>query len=153
MRSTATAAAAATVAAIFLLAGCSIPEAPEGSDAPAASGPAAASPVAASESAEPEVSAEFRAALTAAENYVEFSPLSKEGLFRQLTSEFDKHSEEAAQYAVDTVEADWNEQALKAAEAYLEMGMSPEAIRDQLTSDADKFTAEEADYAVANLPK
>lgn len=82
--------------------------------------------------------------------------MSKQGIYDQLTSEYgDKFSEEAAQYAVDNVEADWKQNALKKAETYQEtMAMSPEAIRDQLTSEyGEKFTQEEADYAVENLNK
>ena len=82
--------------------------------------------------------------------------MSKQGIYDQLTSEYgDKFSEEAAQYAVDNVKADWKQNALKKAETYQEtMAMSPEAIRDQLTSEyGEKFTQEEADYAVENLNK
>lgn len=80
--------------------------------------------------------------------------MSKVGVYDQLTSEYgDKFSAEAAQYAVDTMDADWNANALAKAKSYQEtMAMSPEGIRDQLTSEyGEKFTAEEADYAVANL--
>ena len=75
-------------------------------------------------------------------------------MYDQLISEYgEKFTEEEAQYAIDTVEADWKENALKKAETYQEtMSMSPEAIRDQLTSDyGEKFTQEEADYAIDNL--
>ena len=80
--------------------------------------------------------------------------MSKAGLYDQLTSEYgEKFSAEAAQYAVDTIEADWNANALATAKNYQDtMDMSPEAIRDQLTSEyGEQFTAEEADYAIANL--
>ena len=62
-------------------------------------------------------------------------------------------SAEAAQYAIDNVEADWNANALEKAKSYQDsMAMSPDAIRDQLTSEhGEKFTAEEADYAIQNL--
>ena len=57
------------------------------------------------------------------------------------------------QYAIDNVEADWNENALAKAKEYQEaMNMSNSAIYDQLTSDyGEKFTEEEAQYAVDNL--
>ena len=80
--------------------------------------------------------------------------MSKQGIFDQLTSEYgEKFSPEAAQYAVDNLQADYNANALAAAKNYQKtMSMSPEAIRDQLTSEyGDKFTQDEADYAVAHL--
>ena len=82
--------------------------------------------------------------------------MSKQGIYDQLTSEYgEQFSPEAAQYAVDNMQADWNANALEKAKSYQEqMSMSPEAIRDQLTSDSgEKFTQEEADYAIANLPQ
>ena len=80
--------------------------------------------------------------------------MSKAALYRQLTSEFgEKFTSEAAQYAIDNVEADWKENALKKAKLYQEtMAMSPNAIYNQLTSEfGEMFTAEEAQYAIDNL--
>ena len=82
--------------------------------------------------------------------------MSKQGIYDQLTSEYgEKFSDEAAQYAIDHVEANWKENALKKAKSYQEtMAMSPNAIHDQLTSEyGEKFTPEEADYAIENLNK
>ena len=64
-------------------------------------------------------------------------------------------SKEAAQYAVDNVETDWNKNALEKAKIYQnQMNMSPSAIHDQLTSNfGEKFTKTEADYAIENLEK
>ena len=80
--------------------------------------------------------------------------MSKAGLYNQLTSEYgEKFSPEAAQYAIDNVQADWNANALAKAKSYqTTMSMSPEAIRDQLTSEyGEQFTPEEADYAIQHL--
>ena len=80
--------------------------------------------------------------------------MSKAAVYNQLTSELGgQFSAEAAQYAVDNVEADWKENALKKAKSYQEtMSMSPSAIYDQLVSEyGEQFTAEEAQYAVDNL--
>ena len=80
--------------------------------------------------------------------------MSKAGIYDQLTSEYgEKFTAEAAQYAVDNVEADWKENALKKAKSYQEtMSMSPSAIYDQLVSEyGEQFTAEEAQYAIDNL--
>ena len=80
--------------------------------------------------------------------------MSKQGSMIELTSEYgEQFSAEAAQYAVDNLQADYNANALAKAKSYQDdMSMSPEAIRDQLTSEyGEKFTQEEADYAIANL--
>ena len=80
--------------------------------------------------------------------------MSKAGIYNQLTSEYgEKFSAEAAQYAIDNVEVDWKENALKKAKTYQEMmSMSPSAIYDQLVSEyGEKFTPEEAQYAIDNL--
>ena len=80
--------------------------------------------------------------------------MSKQGIYDQLTSEYgEDFSEEAGQYAIDHLEADWNANALKKAEQYQEMmAMSPSAIYDQLVSEyGEQFTPEEAQYAIDNL--
>lgn len=80
--------------------------------------------------------------------------MSKAGIYNQLISEYgEKFTEEEAQYGVDNVDADWNENALATAKNYQDnLALSPEAIRDQLTSEyGDKFTQEEADYAISHL--
>ncbi|MFS0853159.1 Ltp family lipoprotein [Microbacterium sp. 179-I 3D4 NHS] len=102
----------------------------------------------------PSVPAEYTSALTKAKTYSDFMHMSKAGIYDQLTSQYgEQFSAEAAQYAVDNVEADWNANALAKAKTYQEsMAMSPSAIRDQLVSEyGEKFTPEEADYAIANL--
>lgn len=105
---------------------------------------------------ESSVPAEYKSALTKAEQYSSMMNMSKAGIYNQLTSEHgEKFSAEAGQYAVDNLKADYNANALAKAEEYQKtMSMAPEAIRDQLTSDAgEQFTAEEADYAIKNLSK
>lgn len=105
---------------------------------------------------EESVPVDYISALKSGENYSDMMYMSKIGLFDQLTSEYgDQFSQEAAQYAVDNIDADWKENALKSGKNYQEtMSMSPEAIRDQLSSEyGEQFTQEEADYAVENLNK
>ena len=102
----------------------------------------------------PAVPAEYTAALKKAESYSKTMHMSKQGIYDQLTSEFEKFSPEAAQYAVDNLKADYNANALAKAKSYQDkMAMSPDAIKDQLTSEFEKFTPEEAQYAVDNLNK
>ena len=82
--------------------------------------------------------------------------MSKAGIYDQLTSEYGEgFSAEAAQYAIDNVQADWKANALEKAKQYQEnMNMSPSAIWDQLVSEyGEKFTEKEADYAIENLPQ
>lgn len=102
----------------------------------------------------PAVPAEHASALIKAQQYSDMLHMSKAGLYDQLTSEYgEKFTAEAAKYAVDNVNADWNANALAKAKDYQDtMSMSPSAIRDQLVSEyGEKFTAAEADYAIANL--
>ncbi len=101
-----------------------------------------------------DVPTEYKSALKKAEIYDETMHMSKAGLYDQLVSEYgEKFSKEAAQYAIDNIDADWNYNALKKAESYQEtMAMSPSAIYDQLISDyGEKFTKQEAQYAIDNL--
>ncbi|WP_227878366.1 Ltp family lipoprotein [Arthrobacter dokdonensis] len=102
----------------------------------------------------PAVPTEYYSALKSAGNYSDMMHMSKAGIYDQLTSAYgDKFSPAAAQYAVDNLKADYNQNALESAKNYQEsMSMSPEAIRDQLVSDyGDKFTQAQADYAVSHL--
>ena len=106
------------------------------------------------EPAAPVVPAEYASALVKAASYSELMNMSKAGIYGQLTSEYgEQFSPEAAQYAIDTYQGDWNANALAKAKSYQEtMSMSPDAIRDQLTSEyGEQFTPEEADYAIQNL--
>ena len=100
---------------------------------------------------ESQVPSEYISALKNAETYSEHMHMSKEGIRKQLTSEYgEQFSEEAANYAIENLDADWNENALETAKNYRDsMNMSPSAIHDQLTSEyGEQFTSEEADYAI-----
>lgn len=106
--------------------------------------------------AEEDIPKEYQSALRKAEIYANKMHMSKAAVYDQLVSEYgEKFSEEAAQYAIDNVEADWKENALQKAIIYQdEMAMSPKAIYDQLISEyGEKFTEEEAQYAIDNLPE
>ncbi len=106
------------------------------------------------EKQEPDVPAEYKAALAKADTYANTQHMSEKGLYEQLTSEYgEQFSKEAAQYAIDNVETDYNANALAKAKTYQEtQNMSPAAIRDQLVSEyGEKFTAAQADYAIKNL--
>lgn len=108
------------------------------------------------ESTENDIPREYKNALRAAQNYVDIMPFSERGLFEQLTSEYgDQYSEEAARYAIEKVEVDYNEEALEAAKNYQKvMPMSDKELFDQLTSEhGEQFTEEQAQYAIDNLPE
>ncbi|MGL6248165.1 MAG: Ltp family lipoprotein, partial [Culicoidibacterales bacterium] len=91
---------------------------------------------------------EQKNALKTAEKYLKFTSMSKGGLYDQLI--YEQFSEEQAQYAVDQIQADWNEQALKTAENYLKFSsMSNGGLYDQLIY--EQFSAEQAQYAIDNL--
>lgn len=101
-----------------------------------------------------EVPKEHESALNKAQTYSDTMDMSKAGVYDQLTSSAgEDFPEDAAQYAIDNVEADWKENALKKAEVYEDtMDMSESAVYDQLISSAgEKFTEEEAQYAIDNL--
>ena len=107
-----------------------------------------------SSAADSSVSAEYRNALAKAQQYSDMMHMSKQGIYDQLTSEYgEKFPADAARYAIDNVEADWNANALEKAKLYQDQGsMSKSAIHDQLTSQyGEQFTESEADYAIANL--
>lgn len=97
---------------------------------------------------------EQSSALTKARSYSTMMHMSRQGIYDQLTSEYgEKFSPDAANWALDHLDADYNANALAKAKDYQStMAMSPEAIRDQLTSQyGEKFTPDEADYAIEHL--
>ena len=97
---------------------------------------------------------EYRNALHKAENYSKMMHMSKQRIYDQLTSEYgEKFDSEAAQNAIDNLNADYNQNALKCGENYKKtMHMSKARIYDQLTSEnGEKFTAEEAQYAIDHI--
>lgn len=93
-----------------------------------------------------DISLEFKNALAEAGNYLSHIPFSYSGLVSQL--EFEGYSTEAATYAADNCNADWNEQAANKAKSYMEhMSFS----RDELTSqlEYEGYTKEQAEYGAA----
>ena len=95
---------------------------------------------------------EYSAALGKAKSYNSLFHMSKKRMYRQLTSEFDKFSNDAAQYAIDHLEADYKYNALFNAKNYRKLfNMSKAGLFNQLTSYIDGFTEEEANYAIQHL--
>ena len=95
---------------------------------------------------------EYSAALGKAKSYNSLFHMSKKRMYSQLTSDFDKFSNDAAQYAVDHLEADYKYNALFNAKNYRKLfNMSKSGLFNQLTSYIDGFTEEEANYAINHL--
>ena len=95
---------------------------------------------------------EYRSVMEKAKFYSDVLNMSKARMYEELTAGCGFTAEEA-QYAVDNIEVDWKENALKDAEFYHQyMSMSPGEIYDQLTSEfGGQYTPEEAQYAIDNL--
>ena len=89
-------------------------------------------------------------AARSAESYLGLMGFSREGLIGQLSSSYgDGYSVADATAAVDSLNVDWNSQALRSAKQYLKMmGFSCSGLINQLSSDAgDKYTKGQATYA------
>lgn len=123
-----------------------------------------------SEKTEEELEAEKLEAITAgmdaatknayrsAQSYLNFKGFSKQGLIDQLSSEYgDGYTVEQATAAVqameDAGEVDWNEQAVRSGQSYLDMkGFSRDGLIQQLSSEyGDQYTVEQATYAADQL--
>jgi hypothetical protein len=84
-------------------------------------------------------------AVRKAQEYLRVESFSRQGLIKQL--EYDHYSAEDAEFAVDSVAADWNQQAAGKAKEYLNMeGFSHEGLVTQL--EYDGFTSSQAEYGV-----
>ena len=95
---------------------------------------------------------EYSAALGKAKSYNSLFHMSKKRMYSQLTSDFDKFSNDEAQYAIDHLKADYKYNALFNAKNYRKLfNMSKSGLFNQLTSFADGFTEEEAQYAIDHL--
>ena len=95
---------------------------------------------------------EYSTALGKAKSYNSLFHMSKKRMYSQLTSDFDKFSNDAAQYAIDHLEADYKYNALFNAKNYRKLfNMSKSGLFNQLTSYIDGFTEEEAQYAIDHL--
>jgi len=95
---------------------------------------------------------EEKNALKKAESYSKTMHMSKQGIYNQLTSTIEGFSKAEAQYAIDNIQANWNQNALEKAKSYQStMSMSKSAIYRQLTSTIEGFTNDEAQYAIDHL--
>ena len=91
----------------------------------------------------PQLFREEKNALNRAERYLSSNAFSQ--------SSYEDFSESAADFAVATVNADWNEQALKKALRYSQnLSLSDERVANQLSYEG--FTSEQIEYALTRLP-
>ncbi len=86
---------------------------------------------------------------------LEYDSFSESMLRKQLTSDYKGFTAEQADYAIDYMVTNgyinWNDQAKKTAESYLEiLTFTKEEMMDQLTK-AEEYTPEQAEYAVSEL--
>jgi hypothetical protein len=97
---------------------------------------------------EPDLTVAQQQAIGSAEDYLAYTAFSRQGLIGQL--EYEGFSTEDAEFAVDYLDADWNEQAAKMAEQYLEYShFSREGLIDQL--EYEGFTTEQAEHGVEQV--
>ena len=88
-------------------------------------------------------------AVRSAEQYLNMSGFSRNGLIRQLSSDAgDGYKVSDATAAVDSLSVDWNKQASRSAKLYLKIsGFSCKGLIEQLSSDSgDQYTASQATY-------
>ena len=86
-------------------------------------------------------------ALRSADDYLNFTPFSHDGLISQL--EFEGYTPDECLYAADNCGADWNQQAALSAKAYLSFSaFSYLGLIKQL--EFEKFTSEQATYGADN---
>lgn len=87
-----------------------------------------------------------QSAVRSAEDYIEMSGFSRQGLIRQL--KYEGFSTEDATYAVDHITVDWFEQAARSAKDYMEMsGFSRQGLIEQL--EYEGYTPAKAVYGAA----
>ena len=81
-----------------------------------------------------------------AESYLDYQAFSRTGFIKQL--EFEGYSTEDSTYGVDSLDADWNDQAAKSAKSYLEYSsFSRSGLITQLLFEG--FTQSQAEYGVS----
>lgn len=94
------------------------------------------------------ISSEQSRAQSMAQRYLRTMSFSKSGLKEQLV--FEGFNDNDAQWAVDNIDVDWNDQAVKKAEDYARlMDMSNQGIYDQLIFEG--FSPEQAQHGIDNM--
>jgi hypothetical protein len=141
----------------------SVPSTPAASDSAAAHSHTPPSAVASSvpsappaAPANPSLTGGQQQAVDSAEGYLgDGQGFSEQGLLSQLTSKFGEgFSTSDAEFAINDLNPNWDQQAVDSAEGYLSggQGFSEQGLLQQLTSTAGEgFTEAQADYAISHL--
>ena len=158
MRNTRVTRSLLAIAAVATLAvtGCAVPESDgpshaESVIAEAESSIKADAPKDENVKAAPNMSMAQEQAVSSALDYLEFSPFSKAGLIKQLSSKYaDAFKRADAVYAVNHIKVDWMEQAARSAKDYLSHdSFSRTGLIQQLESEyGEGFTHAQAIYGV-----
>ena len=127
--------------------------APAPAQVPASATAAAAVP---SQASSPAMTVAQQQAVDAAQGYLQMgSGFSYESLLQQLTSSAGNGFSKAdAEFAINYLHPDWDQQAVDAGQGYLQMGsgFSYESLLQQLTSSAGNgFSQAEAEFAINDL--
>jgi hypothetical protein len=88
-------------------------------------------------------------AAKSAQSYLDFTAFSRQGLIDQLSSAYgEKYAVQDATIAVDSLNVDWNAEAVQSAKSYLQSSaFSCQGLIDQLDSPyGEKFTVDQATY-------
>lgn len=146
--------ASAQIAGIYANALADVPPAPAPSSAPVSSPVAPATTSAAPSS--PSMTTAQQQAVEAAQGYLALGQgFSYEGLLQQLTSSSGSgFAKSDAEFAIDHLKPDWDQQAVEAARSYLALGQgfSYEGLLQQLTSSSGSgFTQAQAEFAIDYL--
>lgn len=99
-------------------------------------------------------SSDGEAALAYAREKLDVSHYSESQLREELVNEYGEvYTEDAADYALNNIDADWNAEALEAAESYIRHShYSYDGLIHQLSSpSSNDYTAEQARYAADNV--
>jgi Host cell surface-exposed lipoprotein len=97
------------------------------------------------EPAPPEMTAAQENAVETAAAYLDYSGFSRSGLIDQL--KYEGFSKKDAEFAVDVIGVNWNQQAVRVAKGYLDYdSFSRSGLIDQL--EYEGFTPEQAEYGV-----
>ena len=131
----------------------STPASPAAAPSSAAASSAPSTPAAPTS---PSMTAAQQQAVDAAEGYLsDGQGFSKRGLLGQLTSSAgDGFSNSDAEFAINHLNPNWDQQAVDAANGYLSegQGFSEQGLLQQLTSSAgDGFTEAQAEYAISSV--
>lgn len=111
----------------------------------------AAPSVAPSKSEKPVGTKDQQAAIEKAEYYLDFQPMSKKGLIRQLV--FDKFERADAKFAVNHIQVNWNQQAKLLAENLLDVTAYNHAGLVQQLRTYGSFTESQAEYGATQALK